>query len=141
MEETYVPIPITMRDTFRVRKQIMKVGCVTSVLKYKVLTKYFSKSIACPNLYIFSWILGKGITNCTMVAGELRSESEQYLEITSTAHECQRRAKIREPEANGITWTHNDHQCWAKFDSSDSIMDTKGCSFCSSCFFSMLFYD
>ena len=131
-----------MRDTFPVLKQIMKVGYVTSVQKYKVLTKLnYKKSIACLNLYVFLFISGKGITNCTMVAGELRSESEQYLEITSTAHECQRRAKIREPEANGITWTHNDHQCWAKFDSSDSIMDTKGCSFCSSCFFSMLFYD
>ena len=95
----------------------------------------------CYNLYIFILISGKGITNCTMVAGELRSESEQYLEITSTAHECQRRVKIREPEANGITWTHNDHQCWAKFTSSDSVLDPNGCTFCSSCFFSKSFYD
>ena len=95
----------------------------------------------CNNLYIFILISGKGITNCAMVAGELISESEQYLEITSTSHECQRRVKVREPMANGITWTHNDHKCWAKFNSSDSIMDPKGCSFCSSCFFSKSFHD
>ena len=132
MEETFVPMPNIMRDTSPVQKQTMKVGYVTFVSK----NRFISRLIMCYNLYIFILISGKGITNCTMVAGELISESEQYLEITSTAHECQRRVKIREPEANGITWTHNDHQCWAKFTSSDSVLDPNGCTFCSSCFFS-----
>ena len=135
MEETYVPMPNIMRDTSPVQKQTMKVGYITSVSKHKCII-YISNLIMCYNLYIFILILGKGITNCTMVAGELISESEQYLEITPTAHECQRRVKIREPEANGITWTHNDHQCWAKFASSDSVLEPNGCTFCSSCFFS-----
>ena len=89
---------------------------------------------------IFLYFSEKGIFNCTMVSGELKSDSEQYMENTATPHECQTRVKIRAPDANGVTWTHNNHECYAKFGSSESIIDDQGCSYCQSCYFGKTSY-
>ena len=35
-----------------------------------------------------------------------------------------------------MTWTINNKECWAKFESSNSSIDPNGCSYCKSCFFS-----
>ena len=70
-----------------------------------------------------------------MVSGELKSDSERYMEVAVTPQECQRRVKRLVPNADGITWTHMDHGCYAKFGSSETTIDAHGCSFCESCSF------
>ena len=85
--------------------------------------------------YLFSLFEGNGITNCTMVTGELKSNSEQYLEVTTTPYECQKRVKILSPEADGMKWDNRNHFCYAKFDCSVSTIDYEGCAYCTSCSF------
>ena len=138
LEEIYAQTQIITKNMFPVPTQTMKVESFLSISKKSKLNLQitcFKPECTKLNRINFSLDPGKGITNCTMVPGELTSGSEQYLETTQSAHECQRRVKIREPDANGITWTHNGGQCWAKFSSSDSVIDDNGCTYCSSCFF------
>ena len=71
-------------------------------------------------------------TDCKLVFGELKSTGEHYLETTETAQECVQEAKARALDADGITFTLNTKECWAKYGSSNST-DPNGCSFCQSC--------
>ena len=73
--------------------------------------------------------------DCRMVSGELLSDSDQYVEVTLTPLDCQRIVKQLVPNADGITWTYGDHSCYAKFGSSETIIDVNGCSYCESCSF------
>ena len=34
-----------------------------------------------------------------------------------------------------MTWTIDNRECWAKFESSNSSIDPNGCAYCQSCFF------
>ena len=70
-----------------------------------------------------------------MISGELTSSEEVYLELTETALQCVEKTKINAPGANGITWTLNTNECWAKYNSSNSTIDPLGCSYCQSCVF------
>ena len=42
---------------------------------------------------------------------------------------------MRVPEADGMTWTLNDKDCWAKSGTINSTIDPNGCSYCKSCIF------
>ena len=70
-----------------------------------------------------------------MISGEFESNQEQYLETTESAFDCVREVKTRASDANGMTWTLNTKDCWAKFESSNSTIDVNGCSYCQSCVF------
>ena len=87
------------------------------------------------NLVVIWLTSGQGVTDCSLVPGELTSDFEQYFEKTETPLECQARVKIKAPEANGMTWSYSNHQCWAKYGSSNSTIDEYGCSYCTSCIF------
>ena len=80
-------------------------------------------------------LLGQGNQTCRMISGELLSDSEMYMDVTVTPQECEKIVKEKVEEADGITWTYNDHGCYAKFGSDEIAIDAKGCSFCESCSF------
>ena len=80
-----------------------------------------------------------GITDCKLISGEFISTQEQYMGRTNTAFECAREVKVIAPDADGMTWTLNSMECWAKYGSSNSTIDTNGCSYCQSCVFGIVF--
>ena len=63
------------------------------------------------------------------------STQEQFLAKTDTALECVQEVRMRVPEADGMTWTLNDKDCWAKSGTINSTIDPNGCSYCKSCIF------
>ena len=63
------------------------------------------------------------------------STQEQFLARTHTALECVQEVRMRVPEADGMTWTLNDKDCWAKSGTINSTIDPNGCAYCKSCIF------
>ena len=82
-----------------------------------------------------------GLTSCKMVTGELIYIDEVYLGTTETEHHCVQEVRKRADEANGMLWTTNTHDCWAKYGSSNSTINPNGCNYCKSCFFGKPHWD
>ena len=54
--------------------------------------------------------------------------------------DCVNEVIVRVPFANGMTWSLNNKDCWAKYGSSNSTIDPNGCSYCKSCFIGKAFF-
>ena len=78
---------------------------------------------------------GVGINDCHYVDGEYTSTQEQFLKITDSALDCVREVRINVPDADGMTWTLNNKECWAKSGTENSSIDLDGCAYCQSCIF------
>ena len=97
--------------------------------------------------YIFYSNQGLGITTCNMVPGELSYTDEYYLGTTETDYQCVQEVKKRADselpgeKADGMLWTTNTHECWAKYGSSNSSVNPDGCKYCKSCSFGNILLD
>ena len=82
-----------------------------------------------------------------MVPGELSYTDEYYLGTTETDYQCVQEVKKRADselpgeKADGMLWTTNTHECWAKYGSSNSSVNPDGCKYCKSCSFGNILLD
>ena len=139
MEEICVLTLITMKDKFYVTKQTTKVCSENVLLTANIILFKWRNNISRKDH--FQILLSEsGITDCKLISGEFISTQEQYMGRTNTAFECAREVKVIAPDADGMTWTLNSMECWAKYGSSNSTIDTNGCSYCQSCVFGIVFF-